>query len=85
MTGTLDGLTYFLLILVGSAGDAARQYLALFVHKLQQEVRVLIVYIFNTEFFEAAILLALRIYGDGGQISYFVLFVSHNNLLLEVY
>ena len=59
MAGALDGLGHFLLILVGSTGDAAGQDFALLVDELQQEVCILIIDILDAEFLETAIFLAL--------------------------
>ena len=58
MTGFGHGLSYFALELEAGAGDAAGQNAALLVHKLQQEVRVLVINVLNAVLLEAAVLLA---------------------------
>ena len=81
MTGALDSLRHFFLVLVRGAGDATGQNLALFVDELQQEVGILIVDILDTEFFETAIFLTLGLHSDRGQVFDFGL-VSHNTSFL---
>jgi hypothetical protein len=51
-------LCYFTLELQAGARDATGQDAALFVHELQQEVRVFVVYVLNAVLLEAAIFLA---------------------------
>ena len=82
MAGTLDSLGHFLLILVGSTGDAAGQNLALLIDKLQQEVSIFIVNIFDAEFFETTVFLTLGLDGNRGEIFNFG-FVSHDSNVLK--
>ena len=76
MAGALDSFGHFLLILVGSTGNATGKDLTLLVDELEQEVCVLIVDIFDAEFFETAIFFALCFDSYWGQIFDFT-FVSH--------
>jgi len=78
MTGALDCLRNFLLVLVGGTGDATGKDFALLVDELQQEVSVLIVDVFDAEFFEAAVFFALCFNSYRGQI-FDLAFVSHDS------
>ena len=80
MAGALDSFGHFLLILVGSTGDAAGQDFALLVDELQQEVCIFIVNILDAELFETAVFLALGLYGNRGKI-FDVGVVSHDSNL----
>ena len=73
MAGPFDGLGQFPLVFYGRTGDAAGQNLALLVHKFQQEVRVLVIDVFNAQLFEAAIFFLFGIDRYRGQILYFSL------------
>ena len=55
MTRTLDGLTDLALVLQGSTGEATGQQFALLVHELHQEIRVLVVDVFDAVLLEAAV------------------------------
>ena len=66
MACALDSFGHFLLILVGSTGDAAGQNLALLIDELQQEVCIFIINVFNAKFLETAVFLALGFNGNGG-------------------
>src|SRR5690606_19455983 len=56
MTGTLYGLCYLLLKLQAGSRQTAGKYLALLIDKLQQEVRILVVDVFDTILLKAAVL-----------------------------
>lgn len=87
MAGPFDGLGQFPLVFYGRTGDAAGQNLALLVHKFQQEVRVLVIDVFNAQLFEAAIFFLFDIHRDGGEISDFAigLLCAHNLNLFKGY
>ena len=68
MAGTLDGLGDLALIFAGSAGDAARQDLALLVDELLQEVGIFVVDVLDAVLLEAAVFLSLGIDCYGSQI-----------------
>src|SRR5690606_25309226 len=55
MPCTLDSLSNFPLILQGSPGNPAGQYLTLFVYKLCKEIRILVVNVFDTVLFKTAV------------------------------
>ena len=68
MAGTLDSLSHFLLVFRGCTRDTAGKDLALFVHKLQEEVGILVIDIFDTALLETAPFFVLGIYRNRGQL-----------------
>ncbi len=78
MTGALNGLSDAALELERSAGDAARQDLALLIEELLQELGVLVVDVLDTALLETAVFLALLIYCGGSEITDFTLFLCHD-------
>lgn len=81
MTCTLDSDRQPALKFQASASDATREDLALLVDKLEQEVRVLVVDIFDTSALEAAVFLLAGLGADSvdrGRSDYGIL--CHNSL-----
>lgn len=58
VTGAFDGGGYAALILEAVARNAAREEFTLLVDELEQEIRVLVVDVFDAEFAEAAVFFA---------------------------
>lgn len=62
MACTLNGTGHTALKFQRSTCDTAGQYLTLLVEEFFKELRVLVVYVFNTCAFEAAVFLLLGVY-----------------------
>ena len=60
MTCALNGSSYTALVFQAVACDTAREQFALFVDELDQEVRVFVINVLDTEFAETAIFLRFR-------------------------
>ena len=59
MTGTLDGGSHLLLVLLRGTGQAAGQQFALLVEEFLEKLRVLVVDVFDAGFLEAAVFFLL--------------------------
>jgi hypothetical protein len=71
VSSSLDSLSDFAVVLQRSSGQAARQNLPLFVQEFLEELRVLVVNIFNAASEEAAIFFLLYFNCQWSQVSDF--------------
>ena len=71
MTGTLHCLSYTTLELQRSARDAAGKDLTLLVEERLEELRILVVDVFDAATLETAVLFLLDVYRQGSQIADF--------------
>ena len=72
MTGLLDGLCSFALVLQAGAGQTTRQNLALWVAQHQKEVSILVIDVLDALLAKAAVTLSFRLDVNGVQVANFL-------------
>ena len=82
MTGTLDGGSHLLLVLLRGTGQAAGQQFALLVEEFLEKLRVLVVDVFDAGFLETAVFFLFDLYGRRVEVSEFRLSLCPDCLLL---
>lgn len=78
MACSFDRLGNFFLKFLRSTSKSTREYFPLFVKEFSQEFCILIVNIFNSTSFEAAIFFLFDIHRYGAKVSEFILLFRHD-------